>query len=226
MLIIIYNWWSLAEIEENVLGPCRLPLLLYENKKILNKGYLLSPRDNFGIDFLPGLMKLGINSFKIEGRLKSPEYVGVVTRFYRKYIDLILNNENKSKEEIKKIINSNLNIKNKDTLLSDKEEITQVFNRGGFSSGHFSSKPNHDLIFKEKPNNIGIYVGKIIGINSNKSHLKIKLDDTLSIGDRISINDENYTISELMIESKNFESLGKGNIVTIRKDERELKSKF
>ncbi len=176
---------------------------------------MLSPKDNFGIDYLAELIKLEIASFKIEGRMKSPEYVGVVTRFYRKYIDLIEQNHDKGIDYIKNLINENLEKKNLDTLLTDKEEIIQVFNRGGLSAGHFSNNPNLDLIFKEKPNNMGIYIGKVISINQNKGHIKLKLEDTLSIGDRISIDDENYTVSELMIGNENFKSLEKGNIVTI-----------
>ena len=199
--------------------PCRLPyeLIEDENNKLssLDKDYLMSPRDNFGIEYLPELIKMGINSFKIEGRMKTPTYVGVVTKHYRKYIDLILNNISLDDETLKNMIRTNLNVKNPDTELTDKEEITQVFNRGGFSTGHFKPTPNKELIFKEKPNNMGIYVGTISHINENKGHLKLKLEDTLSIGDRISINNESYTISELMIDNKNFDSLGKGSTVKI-----------
>lgn len=176
---------------------------------------MLSPRDNFGVNFLPELIKAGIDSFKIEGRMKSPEYVGIVTKFYRKYIDLVLKNNDKSITDIQKIIGSELDNKNKDTYFSDKEEITQVFNRGGFSCGHFSIEANHDLIFKEKPNNIGIYIGKIINVNKNKGYLKLKLEDILSIGDRVSIDNENYTVSELMINNENIATAEKGSIVTI-----------
>ena len=84
--------------------PCRLPYELIQettaqkhiestaNKKILNKGYLLSTKDLCSLDFLPTLVNLGITCFKIEGRLKSPEYVATVTRIYRKYIDLAQSN--------------------------------------------------------------------------------------------------------------------------------------
>ena len=199
--------------------PCRLPyeLIETEDNKITNldKGYLMSPRDNFGMEYLPELIKMGINSFKIEGRMKTPTYVGVVTKHYRKYIDLILANYSLDNEQLKDIIKNNLNIKNPETQLTDKEEVTQVFNRGGFSTGHFKPTPNKELIFKDKPNNMGIYVGTISHINENKGHLKLKLENTLSIGDRISINNESYTISELMIDNRNFETLDKGNIVKI-----------
>lgn len=199
--------------------PCRLPYELIEetNNSIycLDKGYLMSPRDNFGMEYLPELIKMGINSFKIEGRMKTPTYVGIVTKHYKKYIDLVLKNLSLDNDKLKQLINKNLNNKNQDTLLTDKEEITQVFNRGGFSSGHFKPTANKELIFKDKPNNMGIYLGTISHINENKGHLKLKLENTISIGDRISINNESYTISELMIDNKNFETLEKGNIVKI-----------
>lgn len=199
--------------------PCRLPYELIEDNDgstyTLDKGYLMSPRDNFGMEYLPELIKLGINSFKIEGRMKTPTYVGVVTKHYRKYIDLVLNNLSLDDETLKNMINENLKNKNSDTGLTDKEEITQVFNRGGFSTGHFKPTANKELIFKDKPNNMGIYVGTISHINENKGHLKLKLENTLSIGDRISINNESYTVSELMIDNKNFETLEKGTVVKI-----------
>jgi len=230
-----------------VLGPCRLPYSLYENNNLLDKGYLLSPRDNFGVQFLPELINAGIDSFKIEGRMKTPEYVGIVTKFYRKYMNLIsnyiksnfpsvlnsevsnFNNNSQNSDFLKKskeLINKNLKIKNPKTNLTDYEEIAQVFNRGGFSAGHFDSSPNQNLIFKEKPNNMGIYVGKIIGINQNKGHLKLKLEDNLSIGDRISINDETYTISELMIGNNNFKTLEAGKEVTIGRMKGNIKEGF
>lgn len=200
--------------------PCRLPYELFEETEnghinSLDKGYLLSPRDILGIEFLPEIIKGGINSLKIEGRMKTPTYVGVVTRIYRKYIDLVLNNINLDNKTLKNMINKNLNIKNPNTNLSDLEELNQVFNRGGFSTGHLSSNENKNLIFKDKPNNMGLYVGTISHINENKGHLKLKLENSLSVGDKISINNEIYTISELMIDNKNYESLDKGYTVKI-----------
>lgn len=200
--------------------PCRLPYELFEETEnghinSLDKGYLLSPRDILGIEFLPEIIKCGINSLKIEGRMKTPTYVGVVTRIYRKYIDLVLNNINLDNKTLKNMINKNLNIKNPNTNLSDLEELNQVFNRGGFSTGHLSSNENKNLIFKDKPNNMGLYVGTISHINENKGHLKLKLENSLSVGDKISINNEIYTISELMIDNKNYEILDKGYTVKI-----------
>ena len=76
--------------------PCRLPYTLLENERKIDNGYLLSPRDLCTLEYLPDLIKAGVTSFKIEGRMKSPIYVATVTRIYRKYIDLatkFINNE-------------------------------------------------------------------------------------------------------------------------------------
>lgn len=92
--------------------PCRLPYELVENNtKTIDKGYLMSPRDNCALEFLPELIKLGIDSFKIEGRMKTPYYVGVVTRIYRKYIDLVLENIDLDNETLRNIIIKELSIK-------------------------------------------------------------------------------------------------------------------
>ena len=101
-------------------GPCRLPyeLLLHNDNSnkdtLLDKGYLLSPKDLCSLNYLPQLIEAGVKCFKIEGRLKSPEYVAVVTKIYRKYIDKILNKENYVVED------------------SDMQQLLQMFNRGRF----------------------------------------------------------------------------------------------
>lgn len=195
--------------------PCRLPYELYSNKNLLDKGFLLSPRDQSAIDFLPALIKSGIDCFKIEGRLKAPEYVATVTKIYRKYIDFIIKNINLSDEELINQIHTMIEIPNEITGLSDKEELLQVFNRGNFSKGHFENEPNTKLIYSKKPNNMGLYLGKIQNFNAQKGHITLKLENSISVGDRISINNENYTVSELMIKNKNYPTLDLGNTVTL-----------
>ncbi|MGB6223440.1 DUF3656 domain-containing U32 family peptidase, partial [Haloferula sp.] len=69
---------------------CRMPYEILVDGKIQNLGehrYLLSPQDLAAVDLIPELIQAGVKSFKIEGRLKSPEYVAAVTRVYRKAID-------------------------------------------------------------------------------------------------------------------------------------------
>ena len=178
-----------------MLGPCRLPYELIENDKKIDNGFLLSPKDVCSLELLPKLIESGITSFKIEGRLKSPEYVATVTRIYRKYIDLYLQNQSYEIDN------------------QDKKDLLQVFNRGGFSTGHLDSSSNKELIFKEKPSNIGIYIGNVSNYNSNKGHITLSLTDTLSIGDTITFENEpsKYTVSELMLKEKNISTANNRN---------------
>ena len=180
-------------------GPCRLPYKLIENDKAIDSGYLLNTRDLCGLEFLPQLINAGVDCLKIEGRMKSPEYVATVTNIYRKYIDLAY-----SKNDF------NINIEDKKTLL-------QAFNRGNFSSGHLDSFENKNLVFKEKPNNMGLFIGIIQKYNPNKGHITLKIQEKLNIGDTISVGNENgsYKISELMNKNTNLKETQVGQTVTI-----------
>ena len=62
---------------------------------------------------------------------------------------------------------------------------------------------------------MGLYLGKIQNFNNQKGHITLKLENSISVGDRISINNENYTVSELMIKNKNYPTLDSGNTVTL-----------
>ena len=172
---------------------CRLPYELIEEKEDksiskLDKGYLLSTRDLCSLEYLPMLIDAGVTSFKIEGRMKSPEYVATVTKIYRKYIDLALDKTKKYEIE--------------DT---DKIKLMQVFNRGGFSSGHLSSDENRNLIFKEKQNNMGLYLGKITKYNKNKGLVTLNAKTDLSVGDSVTFEKEptKYMVSELLDKNQN-----------------------
>lgn len=180
---------------------CRLPYELVdsENNKSIDKGYLLSPKDLCGLDYIPDLINIGVSSLKIEGRLKSPEYVATVTRIYRKYIDLALSSKDYKVDE------------------KDKKDLMQAFNRGGFSSGHLDVNPNTNLIYKEKPNNMGIYIGNVAGFNANKGHITVNLNDRIAINDTVYLENETtkYRVSELMINKKNIESAVAGQLVKI-----------
>ena len=183
--------------------PCRLPYDLIQNKakneKVINHGYLLSTRDLCGLSFIPSLIEAGVMCFKIEGRMKSPEYVATVTRIYRKYIDLALSTKPYQIEE------------------EDKRKLALVFNRGGFSDGHLSSDANKDLVFPEKQNHMGLYLGNVSNIKANKGHVFINVTESLAIGDTIQFEKENtkYTVSELMVKGRNVPTIEEKELVEI-----------
>ena len=195
--------------------PCRLPYKLFStnnqkqklnqnkcdtnNDICLDSGYLLSPRDLCGLNYIPQLINAGVSCLKIEGRMKSPEYVATVTKIYRKYIDLAYSQKDY-------IIDQN-----------DVDELMQVFNRGGFSSANFESTPNRNYVFKEKPNNIGIYIGNVSKLNKEKGLVRLTLKNNVQIGDKISFEKEEhkYTISELMCNNNNLREANTGDTVVI-----------
>ena len=149
-------------------GTCRLPYELIEIKenKTVEKGYLLSSKDVCTLDILPDLIDAGVKSFKIEGRMKSPEYVGIVTSIYRKYIDLAESNQQYIVDE------------------EDRKKLMQIFNRGGFSTGYLKGKLGKNMMYTKKPNHIGIYAGDVISYNENKGYVKFKARENIELGDR------------------------------------------
>lgn len=180
-------------------GTCRLPyeLINKEENKIVDRGYLLSSKDVCTLDIIPELIQSGAMSFKIEGRMKTPEYVGVVTSIYRKYIDLAISeNEYKIDEE-------------------DRKKLMQVFNRGGFSTGYIKGKLGKNMMYTKRPNHMGIFLGKVISYNPNRGYIKIKLENEIDLGDSIRINENSCKTSELMRNNNNIKSAKPNEIVTI-----------
>ncbi len=150
--------------------PCRLPYDIHRDNKKVNSGYLMSPKDLCYIDQLSDLIDAGVTSFKIEGRMKSAEYVASVVSIYRKYLDLV-------KETNKKA----------DISEKDMHGLLQSFNRGGFSKGYLMGKTGPEMMAYEKPKNWGTYLGTILAQDRSTNSVKIKLDNDLGNGDGIEI---------------------------------------
>jgi len=107
--------------------PCRREYLIREadgdNEYLLGQDYVLSPKDLCAIELVDDLIRAGVRSFKIEGRMRSPEYIKVVTRAYRRAIDAFANG--KLTDQLKQEF---------------KAELASVYNRG-FSTGFFFGTP-------------------------------------------------------------------------------------
>ena len=143
-------------------GSCRLPYKLIKNNKEVDSGYLLSTKDLNTLNYLKEILDSNIDSLKIEGRMKSKEYVAAVTKTYRKLIDKYYNNE-----EMK---------------LSEKEikDLYQTYNRE-FTKGYLFNEES--IINNKSSNHQGIIIGEVIGVNNKK--IKIKLKETLNQEDAI-----------------------------------------
>ncbi|HEY5586428.1 MAG TPA: DUF3656 domain-containing protein [Ruminiclostridium sp.] len=149
--------------------PCRLPYSIQKDGNSLKSGYLLSPKDICYIDNLSDLINAGVSSLKIEGRMKSPEYVATVVRIYRKYLDEI---EQRRSKEVSK---------------EDMHQLLQSFNRGGFSKGYLQGKTGPNMMAYEKPKNWGTYLGSVVDQDRNTNSVKIKLENSLGNGDGLEI---------------------------------------
>lgn len=124
---------------------CRMPYELVVDgvtRELGDRKYLLSPQDLAGIDQIPELIRLGVTSFKIEGRLKTPEYVSAVTRAYRKAIDAALAGSDEVSTE------------------DDHYELEMVFSRG-LSTGWLKGIDNKKLVHARFGKKRGAFVGKV-----------------------------------------------------------------
>ncbi|SFJ27408.1 putative protease [Paenibacillus sp. UNC496MF] len=124
---------------------CRLPYDLMvdgEQKPMGDVAYLLSPKDLAAVELVPELIEAGVSSFKIEGRLKSPEYVANVVGKYRRAIDKYFDGDRSapSKEEIR--------------------ELQQSFSRG-FTTGFLEGTNNKKLVEGTFPKSRGVYLGRV-----------------------------------------------------------------
>lgn len=151
--------------------PCRMTYSLFEGETmVLDKLYLMSPKDICTLSILPELIACGIDSFKIEGRMKSPEYVASVTSIYRKYIDLAL------KDPINYCVDE-----------EDLKTLQSIFNRGGFSKGYYHQKSGKDMLTEKTPKNIGLHIGHVVKYNPKTKLATFYTNRKLNPGDGLEI---------------------------------------
>lgn len=161
-------------------GSCRLPYTLLEDGQEIdtNGKYLLSPKELATYPNFIELMESDIKSFKIEGRMKSPEYVGFITRFYRNLIDQYM----KTKQ---------IKIEEKDIL-----ELQTLFTRG-FTKGHLFKDTNEQLMNIKTPNHIGRKIGDVIDIKKDKIIIRLSDDLNQEDGIRFLKSDKGFIVNYL-----------------------------
>ncbi len=168
--------------------PCRLKYTLVEQDgtplNVETEGdHLLSPRDLNTLALLPQLVEAGISALKIEGRMKRPEYVAVVVRNYRQ----ALNRSLESPETF-------------ELAPGEQREMGQVFNRD-FTTGYYHTNPGRDIMSYHRPNNRGLFLGRIEEISQGR--VRLTSDLPLSVGDGVEVwiprGREGTTIRNIML---------------------------
>ena len=186
--------------------PCRLPYTLVnkDGKDMLAKvdagHYLLSPKDLNTLDILPQLIQTGVKSFKIEGRMKRPEYVAVVTDIYRRAFDSYLDGHYHVPAE-------------------DKQNIEQIFNRD-FTTAYMVGRPGRTMMSDRRPNNRGVLIGRVQSLSKDHTTGTVKLDKDLHLGDGlefwVSVGGRvGTTVEHMKVNGKEVPVARTGSLVTI-----------
>ncbi|MGE5606402.1 MAG: peptidase U32 family protein, partial [Bacteroidota bacterium] len=128
--------------------PCRLEYRLFRGKEeIKTKGnFLLSPKDLALAELIPDLERAGVSALKIEGRMKRPEYVYTVVKTYRRLLNRFAESPDQYRIEPVEI-----------------RKLSETFNRG-FTTGYFGGNRNREIISVSRPNNRGVFIGRIIKV--------------------------------------------------------------
>ncbi len=158
--------------------------------------YLLSTKDLATFEDVQKLLEANVRCFKIEGRMKPPEYVGQVTKIYRKLF------ESFSKSEPLSVSGD------------DQERLTKLFNRG-FSKGHLFGKSGEELMGTLRPNHKGTPLGCVLSVSGDR--IKIRLLGQLNQGDGIKFetSDTGFICNRIYRNSRLVAGADSGDIVEL-----------
>ena len=183
-------------------GSCRQKYdFIYGMKKLNHDSYLLSTKDLNSLENIGSLIEIGIDSFKLEGRMKSPSYVYMVTSLYRKAID------------------SYLKTKTVNITEAEIKDLKKIFNRE-FTKGFLFNTNNDDITNPFRPNHLGIEIGKVMNVKNG--YATIKLTDELNINDGIRFlgnKDTGLIVTSMYKEHKKISNALCGDLVTIKINE-------
>ncbi len=147
---------------------CRMPYELITDGEVVDLGdrkYLLSPQDLAGLEVLPELVKVGVSCLKIEGRLKTPEYVANVTRVYRQALDRVMGDTKQFSATSQEYYN-----------------LEMAFSRGLYT-GWFNGSNNQELVHARFGKKRGVYLGKVTSIRNEQ--ITVQLQAPLKPGDGV-----------------------------------------
>ena len=182
-------------------GSCRLPYkIVDENNQKLNQGdYPLSMKDLNTLEYVGELIDAGVTSLKIEGRMKSPEYVYTVTKLYRMAIDSYYKNG-------KVFIDNN-----------ELFNLQKIFNRS-YTKGYLFNEDMHNIINPIRGNHLGVYLGKVVSVNKNYITVQLSLDVSINDGLRIMLDNEDYglILNEFYINKKLVKEAHKNDKITFK----------
>jgi U32 family peptidase len=156
---------------------CRMPYdLISDGQQVPlgDKRYLLSPQDLAGLEVLPELVRVGVTSLKIEGRLKAPEYVASITKVYRKALDDL------------RFANDDLRVASpaarQSEIVNRKYDMEMSFSRGLYT-GWFGGVNNQQLVHARFGKKRGVFLGEVARVQNEK--VTLHLQAPLKLGDGV-----------------------------------------
>lgn len=180
--------------------PCRLNYQLAKDGQLLPQTtpYLLSPKDLMTIENIGDLIEAGVYSFKIEGRMKKPEYVASVVKAYRKAIDSYLQ-------------------KKKDSFEEDIAYMKAMFNRDYTQGYIFNDKK---LVIGDYPGNKGVIIGEVVRYDKKKKRVICQLSTELKQGDSVVFEnvDKGRPINKMYVQQRLVAKAYQGDQVEIEFD--------
>lgn len=179
--------------------PCRKKYRLGDES-----AYMLSLKDMCMLQDIDKLMDAGIDSFKIEGRMKKPEYVAATTYAYKEIRDAYLS----GCKDLKKMASRY------------EDMLRDVYNRGGFYSGYYFTAHGRQMLADIRPNHTGVKIGKVSSIE--KPFVKVKLCNDVNAADVLEIRGRKGVVeltcgeaaaahSTIFLKGKNFQSFSIGD---------------
>ncbi len=158
---------------------CRLPYGLLVDGELHEQGgfdYLLSPQDLMALPLLPRLLRAGVRSLKIEGRLKGAEYVTRTVRAYRQALDRLLAGQSADEEEL---------VIDRDT----RRGLAQIFSRGqderhdGLTPGFLLGSRHQELVIGRNPRHRGLHLGRVEAVLADG--VRLRLHNPVKPGDGV-----------------------------------------
>jgi putative protease len=178
--------------------PCRRRYTWTGRGKGLSSGYFFSMNDLEGIDLLAQLAKAGVTSLKIEGRMRSPSYVGNVVKAYRTVLDAVPGD--------------------KAALGAAHQLLDEAMGRKA-TRGYFPGSRPSDVLAPQHSGNIGIFLGKVKAGRGGRA--TIKVNAPIGVGDRLRLHQEKsgerqaFSLKKIKVGGKFVERAGKGAMVSL-----------
>ena len=163
--------------------------------------HLLSPRDLCTIDLLPELVDAGVASLKIEGRMKSPEYVQAVVSVYRGVLDRVF------------AARASQNAGDVRADAAEHMKLEEAFSRG-FTTAYLEGERGNDMMSYGRPNNRGVFIGRVTAVSNGVVDVACEL--AVSAGDVL----EFWTNRGHFTHELTQDDLAKGGNVRIRAQQR------